>query len=302
MKKTKILFVMAAVLLLIGAGIPIKETANDLVDGYYGDVPENNYVTSTFEVESDETIKQIIVENFSFSEDANVVFEITHAQKTYITYTFGDELRSNGFDIKIYNGIIRISTQQKVENVSESFVLRIFTNLERTEIVSKDISYKIIENETTKATSSGQAYPDYEKRWDFNSIFGPGWKSPLRICNNVFWAPEGAIEIPAILGEDVYAMKSGTVITTGYAGGYGNIVIIEHYDGMISVYGHCDEILVKQNDEISEGDTIATTGITGNTKDPSLYIDILDNSESIFAYNEEMDFVVTIDYYLKKLK
>lgn len=81
-----------------------------------------------------------------------------------------------------------------------------------------------------------------------------------------------AINIKAEQGTSIVAVADGEV---AYAGnelkGYGNIIIIKHDSGWLSIYGYCDKINVKVKDKVSRGQTIATVGRTGNVDEPQLY-------------------------------
>ena len=81
-----------------------------------------------------------------------------------------------------------------------------------------------------------------------------------------------AINIKADQGTAIASVADGEV---AYAGnelkGYGNIIIIKHDNGWLSIYGYCDKINVKVKDKVSKGQTIATVGKTGNVNEPQLY-------------------------------
>lgn len=84
-----------------------------------------------------------------------------------------------------------------------------------------------------------------------------------------------AIHIKADKGTPILAANKGEV---AYAGnelkGYGNIIIIKHDNGWLSIYGYCDTINVKLKDKISKGQQIATVGQTGNINEPQLYFTV----------------------------
>lgn len=75
------------------------------------------------------------------------------------------------------------------------------------------------------------------------------------------------IDISGSLGESVFAAAAGSVV---YAGsgllGYGNLVIIKHDDQFLSAYAHNKELLVKENQEVKAGQTIAEIGSSGTDK------------------------------------
>lgn len=84
-----------------------------------------------------------------------------------------------------------------------------------------------------------------------------------------------AINIKANLGTLILAAMDGEV---AYAGnelkGYGNIIIIKHDSGWLSIYGYCDKINVKVKDKVTKGQVIATVGRTGNVNEAQLYFSI----------------------------
>ncbi len=83
------------------------------------------------------------------------------------------------------------------------------------------------------------------------------------------------VDISAPLGMPVYPIRSGKVIFSGYKSGYGNIVIIDHGDGLISKYAHNLVNLVKENDEVNTNTIIAEVGNSGNSTGPHLHFEIV---------------------------
>lgn len=65
-------------------------------------------------------------------------------------------------------------------------------------------------------------------------------------------------------GTPIMASKSGTVIFAGWHPTYGNIVKIAHGNGQQTYYAHLDTISVASGQQVKQGQTIATTGRTGN--------------------------------------
>ena len=61
----------------------------------------------------------------------------------------------------------------------------------------------------------------------------------------------------------VYATAAGTVVTSTYHSGFGNYVVIDHYNGFTTLYAHCSELNVKVGDKVKKGDVIGMTGNTG---------------------------------------
>ena len=75
-------------------------------------------------------------------------------------------------------------------------------------------------------------------------------------------------------GTPIIATANGTVTFTGKKGSYGNIVVIDHGHGMVTRYGHTDKVLVKRNDKVKRGDTIALVGNTGRSTGPHVHYEV----------------------------
>ncbi len=83
------------------------------------------------------------------------------------------------------------------------------------------------------------------------------------------------INISAPKGTPVSAANNGVVAHAGnQVAGLGNIVLIKHANGYMSVYTHLDEIKVKKGQEVKAGDKVGTVGKTGNVKEPQLHFEI----------------------------
>jgi murein DD-endopeptidase MepM/ murein hydrolase activator NlpD len=64
-------------------------------------------------------------------------------------------------------------------------------------------------------------------------------------------------------------------------GGYGQAVLIDHGNGIVSIYAHCSELLVKENSQIKAGDKIAISGATGAATGPCLYFEVRKNGRCV---------------------
>jgi murein DD-endopeptidase MepM/ murein hydrolase activator NlpD len=71
------------------------------------------------------------------------------------------------------------------------------------------------------------------------------------------------VDLAAPQGTPIYAMHAGTVVLSRWEGGYGYAVIIDHGDGVKSLYGHTSQLLVSEGQEVSAGERIALVGNTG---------------------------------------
>ncbi len=89
------------------------------------------------------------------------------------------------------------------------------------------------------------------------------------------------IVIQAPLGTRVKATRSGKVVYSGNYGPFGHTVILQHPDGYSSVYAHNQKNLVKVGQWVSQGQTIATVGMTGHITHPCLQFEIRKKSQAV---------------------
>ncbi len=101
------------------------------------------------------------------------------------------------------------------------------------------------------------------------------WPSYGRLTQR-FWLPaHPAIDIGAPLGTPVAAADGGTVITAGWSSvGYGNLILIRHGDGFVTLYAHLSRIDVSPGDYVNRGQRIGAIGSTGRSTGPHLHFEI----------------------------
>lgn len=82
------------------------------------------------------------------------------------------------------------------------------------------------------------------------------------------------VDIEAPQGTDVGAVYPGHVIYTGWFKGYGNLIILDHGNEYFTLYAHVAEILVKEGDDVRQGQRIGSVGDTGSLTGPRLYFEV----------------------------
>jgi len=82
-------------------------------------------------------------------------------------------------------------------------------------------------------------------------------------------------------GSDVLAVASGIVTWAGPREGYGNLVEINHGNGLVTRYGHDATTLVHVGDEVERGQAIATVGSTGRSTGPHVHFEVLRNGQAV---------------------
>lgn len=85
------------------------------------------------------------------------------------------------------------------------------------------------------------------------------------------------VDIGASYGATIVAADGGTIITAGSVSGYGNCVVINHGNGITTLYGHMSSIAVSAGQKVSKGQTIGYVGSTGNSTGPHLHWEVTVN-------------------------
>src|SRR5262245_11912233 len=87
----------------------------------------------------------------------------------------------------------------------------------------------------------------------------------------------GGLDIAGEKGQPIYATAAGVVTQAGLAGGYGNLIILDHGFGLETRYGHLSAFLVKIGDHVKRGEMIGRIGTTGKTTGPHLHYEVMAN-------------------------
>lgn len=89
------------------------------------------------------------------------------------------------------------------------------------------------------------------------------------------------VDIAAERGEPVKAASAGTVIRAESAGNYGNLVVVDHGDGVETRYAHLEEIQVQPGDRLEAGQALGTVGDSGRATGTHLHFEVRKNGQAI---------------------
>ena len=101
--------------------------------------------------------------------------------------------------------------------------------------------------------------------------------SPYGYRTHPIWGTtiyHSGIDIGVDEGTPVHAADGGTVVWSGWMGGYGYAVVIDHGNGMSTLYGHNSELAVSEGQDVSKGQVIAYAGSTGNSTGPHVHFEV----------------------------
>ncbi|WP_320672044.1 peptidoglycan DD-metalloendopeptidase family protein, partial [Patulibacter defluvii] len=96
------------------------------------------------------------------------------------------------------------------------------------------------------------------------------------------WGRQHAgMDIAAAIGTPIKAYAAGTVAFSGTQSGYGNIVCVDHGDGLQTCYAHMSKNAVRQGAKVQAGDVVGYVGMTGRTTGPHLHFEVRKNGKAV---------------------
>lgn len=175
-----------------------------------------------------------------------------------------------------------VSTMQEAEQViadlKDEFedVLKLDITIE--ELYTSDLeNIKSIDMQIAKANLDTKIVENCD-----SAINGVVLSKPLKgIITSRYGTRDGrqhmGLDIAANEGTPIYACSKGKVEYVGNYYGYGNLIIINHGNGIQTYYGHCSKIYVSKGQEVTNNTIIGAVGSTGNSTGPHLHLEIRKN-------------------------
>ena len=114
-----------------------------------------------------------------------------------------------------------------------------------------------------------------KKGW-YSSAFG---RRMDPITGRPAW--HAGVDFAGRLGSDVIAVASGVVVYSGRKDGYGNLVEIDHGNGVTTRYGHHDQLKVQVGDFVKQGDVIGLMGNSGRSTGPHVHLEVLRDGRAV---------------------
>jgi len=88
------------------------------------------------------------------------------------------------------------------------------------------------------------------------------------------------VDLAAPGGSNILAADDGKVISAGWNGGYGNCVVVDHGNGISTLYGHASKLCVSKGQTVTKGSVIAKVGTTGASTGNHLHFEVLINGKT----------------------
>jgi LysM repeat protein len=141
----------------------------------------------------------------------------------------------------------------------------LYSKIPRNLIASRSMSSTTDRNRQFAPGNGAMAWPVPSSR-NISSRYGPRWGG---------FHP--GIDITAPIGTPIIATKGGVVISSGWAGGYGKCIIVDHGNGISTRYAHASALLVNQGQHVQAGQVIARMGSTGWSTGSHLHYEVMVN-------------------------
>lgn len=169
----------------------------------------------------------------------------------------------------------RQERQNMLDNVlaKKETAERAYAELEQ---ASRDIERMIQQMQGPTANRAQQSRASGALMWPLNGgITSPfGWRVHPIFGTQKFHT---GIDIAADTGDPVAAADSGVVIHADWYGGYGKVVIIDHGNGLQTLYAHNSELVVYNGQAVRKGQTVSRAGSTGYSTGPHLHFEVRRN-------------------------
>lgn len=116
------------------------------------------------------------------------------------------------------------------------------------------------------------------------------WPTKGRLTESFGSARSGQIKWKGVLlsapeGQDIKAISDGKVIYADWLKGFGMVLVLDHGNGYMSLYGHAQALLKGPGDTVKGGDTIALVGRSGGQTQPGLYFEIRHKGQAVDPAN-----------------
>ena len=272
-----------------------------------------------------ESLKEEVIENttkniedVSFNEEPEyelkLVSRTEDTDENNIIETLEDNLTITYkyYEVAIQNSVLeKVNTSEEAESLVEqikeenqekdidlSIVEKYTQNEEEADTSELEVAKENIQEKVEKAMQEVQALEEQKKLEQAPSINGIklavlpvegqitsryGVSSRIRVSTHT------GLDIAANQGTDIKVVADGTVTFASYNGSYGNLVKINHGNGVETWYAHTSKMYVSVGQQVKAGDAIAAVGSTGNSTGPHLHLEIRINGEHVdpqdYLYN-----------------
>lgn len=309
-KKYAITIILAAILISMMISIKFKPayavTINNELIGYVNNKEEFQEKINKEVLTSDD-------EKVAFVSLDNVEYSLQYVNKSTVNEEDTlEKVKENSKNIyrvyEITNGdkedTIYVASMEEAENIVSSLkqeFSEIETDLAIGEIyLETEATQEAIDEAKSKVQEKLQKQVEEKEKENrtVNGIYlaclpvtGGSISSRYGAVESIRDHTHGGLDIAASYGTPIKAAAAGTVSYSGVMGGYGNLIIIDHGNGITTYYGHCSELYATEGQTVEPGDVVAAVGSTGNSTGNHCHFEIRIDGDTVnpqnYLYNNE---------------
>ncbi len=227
---------------------------------------------------NDMYVDDIVEANQLESEDLKLGQELILEKRkpliSVLTSVKGEKIEAIPFDTKVVtdkSSPISVKVTQAGQEGSKqiAYTAEIVNGVEKER---KILEEKIIKEPVTKILVKGTQVVQVASRGGGSGqLDWPVYGS----ITQYFRGSHTGIDIAAAKGTPLHAADSGYVTYAGYQGNYGNFVIIDHGNGIVTRYAHCNSLAVSVGQKVSRGQVVAYLGSTGRSTGPHCHFEVM---------------------------
>lgn len=250
---------------------------------------------------NDMKTKEVLASNPGMTEDSTVQIGqkinlvSVEPYLTVMSKGIATEIETIPFDVTTKTDYSLASGQTVVKQegsdgnkaVTYSYVRKNGQNLEKN-VLEESITQQPVSQIVAKGPSVVPVTVAYSASRGSGKVSGLSWPLQGRI-NSYYGYRWGSfhtgIDIDGDQGDPYTAAASGKVIAAGWSGGYGNMLTLDHGNGVVTRYAHSSKLLVSVGQQVSKGQTIGLVGSTGRSTGPHLHFEVLVNGDTVNPSN-----------------
>ncbi len=218
-------------------------------------------------IESDDNI--YYDDRLTVSVPSAAVEVLVQKQETYKEDYFADTVYEDDSNMYIGESEVMQEGQAGTHTVTDLVTYKGDMEYKR-EQLEETVQVAAVAQIVKRGTKSKPTYMYPCTNWPITSRFGYRWG---RL--------HAGTDVGVMTGTTVRASRAGQVTVAGWLGGYGNCVMIDHGDGVLTVYGHLSEVTVSVGEYVDQGERVALSGNTGRSTGPHLHFEIRVNGTPV---------------------
>ena len=294
------------------ATVSTKEDAEKAIESVIGDYVEEDSDVTDIKVLEDAEIARMKLKDIGRQNgvipvaEAEEILAYGNNGKSYLTVVVSKEETERELiefkeevkpEAELHVGEEKIQTKGEdgIKEIKKVVVYENGENIEE-EVVKEELVKEPVEQVVLAGTKAYDGYGgsnavvDYGVSYDENATY-----EALRLPTDTTYvsSPYGprwgrihqGVDFGLAQGNNIYAADDGVVYFAGNGGGYGNLIKVDHGNGMQTYYAHCSKISVTKGQQVNAGEIIGLVGSTGNSTGPHLHFEVIVNGVRVDPLN-----------------